>query len=121
MSPRDKVMTAVSLFGVLAIFSVLLAGVLGFRYWWPTLWVVGIASLVAPLWIEQQSFAKAFAIVVLILVGALGWAVPLWPEGDSPQQGFSIASFFWAAGVTLWRIAPFGMALAIAAARQRKR
>ena len=62
MTPRDKAMTAVSLFGVFATFYV----------------------------------------------------------GANPKKRVSMTPLFWAAGVTLWCLAPFGLALALAATRQRK-
>ena len=121
MTPRDKAMTVVSLSGLMAMVFVMLAAQLGFAYWWPTFWIVGIATIVGTLWIEERSLAKAFAIVTLLGVGLLGWAVPLTEPNVGAPQGFSIAPFFWAAGVTVWRIVPFGIVLVIATPRRRRR
>jgi hypothetical protein len=121
MTPRDKIMLAVSLLGPVAIVLVIVAGQLGFAYWWSTLWVVGVASIVGVIWIDERRLAKAFVIVVLLAVGCLGWAVPLSDTNSGPAQGFSIAPLLRAAGVTLWRLLPFGIVIAMASPRRRRR
>ena len=117
MTPRDKAILVVSLSGLLAIILVAIAGRLGFAYWWPTFWVVAVATTVGIIWIDERSLAKAFAVVTLVAVGVLGWAVPISSTNSETMQGFSMTPFFWAAGVTLWRVAPFGLAILIARLR----
>ena len=98
----------------------LIAGVMGFAYWWPSFWIIGVAAIVGTIWIEVGSLAKAFAIVMLLGIATMGWGIPL-STTARPSNGFSIAPFFWAAGVTLWRLVPIAVALAIAAPRRRRR
>jgi hypothetical protein len=120
MTPRDKAKLLVSLSGLVATLSVLVASTMGFAYWWPSFWVVGVASIAGALWIDTGSLAKAFAIVMLLGIACIGWALPM-SNSAAPWNGFSIAPFFWGAGVTLWRIAPIGIAIAIAKPRDSRR
>ena len=68
MTSRDQAVTIVSLSGLVAIFLVIAAGQLGFAYWWPTVLIVGVATVVGAFSLAEASFAKGFAIAVLLLV-----------------------------------------------------
>jgi hypothetical protein len=65
--------------------------------------------------------SKAIAITTLIVIGSIGWLVPLGHGAPSHATGFSVAPFFWGAGVTLWRLAPFAIALAILRVSPKRR
>ena len=64
---------------------------------------------------------KLIATAVLVVIGCIGWLVPLTSHDARATIGFSIAPFFRSAGVTAWRILPFGIALQILGMLPRRR
>ena len=64
---------------------------------------------------------KVIAAAVLVIIGCIGWLVPLTSHDAPATIGFSIAPFFRGAGITVWRILPFGIALQILGVLPRRR
>lgn len=54
---------------------------------------------------------KLIAAAALVVIGCIGWFVPMASHDAPATIGFSIAPFFRGAGVTAGRILPFGIAM----------
>lgn len=137
--------TLVSFGTFLAVMGIAFLGQLGFAYWWPTIWIVGPVGIALSFWlgvrsdrgkkrtaavrtlteqgheVGRNSHRKVAAAIALVAFGCIGWFVPLASHDAPTTIGFSIAPFFRSAGVTLWRVAPFGFALGVLGISARRR